>query len=109
MKELLEGCRPEGSIGREIEDYSLTSVGETSLRARLTKVVNNLITLGAILSIGNIVFCGMIFVVYGGDEERTKQARRVILWSILGFIGMITAYPIVNAVINFVFSVGSGS
>lgn len=93
----LSDCTPQGSIeadgGASVED----------VRDRVIQVADNLIILGSLAAIGGIVYSSFLFIFSGGDDGQATNARMGIIYSLAGFAAMLLAFPLVNAVINFVF------
>jgi len=52
----------------------------------------------AIISIVGIVIGGLMYVISGGDEEKTKSAKSIIFASIIGLVVALLGYAIVNTV-----------
>jgi hypothetical protein len=42
------------------------------------------------------------------EDEKSKKAKDIIKWSIIWFIWVLTASVIVNLLVNFIYSSGSG-
>ncbi len=49
------------------------------------------------------MYSSFLFIFSNGDDGQAKNARMGIIYSLVGFAAMLLAFPIVNAVINFVF------
>lgn len=94
----LSDCVPTGSISTDDGDADIASVKD-----RIIQVADNLIILGSLVAIGGIIYSSFLFIFSGGDDGQATNARMGIIYSLAGFAAMLLAFPLVNAVINFVF------
>ncbi len=57
------------------------------------------IVLGVILTIGFLVYGGILWTTSGGDKQKLEKARKTILYSIIGLIIIALAFVIINVVL----------
>ncbi len=69
-------------------------------------IANRVITLAAVVAIAGIVFAGFHMVSAFGDDEKLKQGKEALKWSVLGFALALLSFPLVNATVNFFYSTG---
>lgn len=55
-----------------------------SLPELLTIVLNALIQIGTIVLVLALVYVGFLFVAAQGAEEKIRDARRALLWTVIG-------------------------
>ena len=75
-------------------------------RQRIVDIANQIIAIGALLSVGAIVYAAFLYVAYAGDEDRVKHAKSSLKFGIIGFVVMLLSFPIVNMIVGLVYSVG---
>ncbi len=69
----------------------------------MIQIANNIIIAGSLLAIAMIIYSSILFIVSNGDDSQAGTAKKGILYSLLGFGLTLIAFPLVNALINFVF------
>lgn len=100
----LSGCTPKGSITIPGDDYKLAS----GVKGKVVKITNQIILAGSILSVGGIVFSSIMYTTAFGSDDRIKKAKESLKFSIMGFVVMLLSFPLVNAIINLIYSVSAG-
>ncbi len=101
VSQALGGCTVQGSITSD--DYTIAG----GVKAKVVKTTNQLIVAGSILSVGGIVFASILYVTAMGDGEKVKKAKTALQFSIVGFAIMLISFPLVNAIVNLIYGVGS--
>lgn len=76
------------------ETWQLTQVAEAIDNARLL-----LYEVGGGLAVVFLVYAGFVYVTAYGNEERAAQAKKIIIWTIVGIVVMICAGLIIDEVI----------
>lgn len=77
-------------------DVTLTNpLGSNSIADILDRVAKYLITLGGIIVVIMILIGAFQILTAGGDPEKVKTGRHTILWSVVGFAIVLSAYGIV--------------
>ena len=97
-----------GGIGASRGDgvpSSLTD-GNGSL---ITRIINFLLYLIAVISVVMLIVGGFRYVISGGQKEAVTAAKNTILYAIVGLLVAIFAYPIVVFVVNAVMGNSSGT
>ncbi len=70
MSEALQRCKPsKGFI--EASDYTF----DGGARKRIVDIANQIILVGSLLSVGAIVYAGILYTIAAGDDERIKLAK----------------------------------
>ena len=73
--------------------------------AFLNLVVTFLILLATVIFLWGIIK----YILAGGDEEKVKEARHLIIWGIIFLAVMVGVWGFVNIVLDFLFSSDSGN
>jgi type IV secretory pathway VirB2 component (pilin) len=90
---------PTGTTGEEIA----SGVSDIILN-----VLNILLGLLALIAVIVIIYAGVKYILSGGDEDRAKDAKRIILYAIIGLVIIGLSATVVNFVINTFFSSSDG-
>jgi hypothetical protein len=60
---------------------------------------------GGVLAVAGIVVSAIIMVTALGDDKKLGEAKNGLKFSIIGFLCIVIAFPLVNAVINLIYGV----
>lgn len=82
------------------EDYKIAS----GVKAKVVKITNQIILAGSLLAVGGIVYSAILYVTALGADEKIKHAKESLKYSIIGFAVTLISFPLVNAVINLIYS-----
>ena len=88
---MLEGLRLFGSY---------IGLSDTDPRLILARLIHRALGFVGIILLLMILSSGFSFMVSGGDEEKTASAKRTLINAIIGVIIILSAYSIVNFVMN---------
>ncbi|MEX0649699.1 MAG: pilin [Candidatus Andersenbacteria bacterium] len=77
-----------------------TDANETKVIAIIQKVINVFLSIIAIIAVGMLIYGGVLFLTSAGDETKTKQAKNLILYVVVGLIVIGLSAVIVNFTIN---------
>lgn len=66
----------------------------------VAQFVRAILVLVAVLATGAIVAGGIMYITSLGNEEKTRRAKMIILFAIIGLIAAILSVLITNVVIN---------
>jgi hypothetical protein len=105
---LTDGCLEQGTYTSNLvnstdpTDASLSWKG----RERIKQFVDRLIAFGMLLAIGWLVVWGAYMASSIGNDQKVKKGKDAVKWSVIGMIVLIFSYPLMNAVINFVYQLG---
>lgn len=64
----------------------------------LTTILNWILAIIGIAAVLGIVIGGLMYIVSGGDETKTKNAKSLIFASIIGLVIALVGYAIVNTI-----------
>jgi hypothetical protein len=75
---------------------------EGSLRTLALKIVNYFLTFLGIVAVMMIIFGGVTYVTAAGKQESIDNAKKIILYALLGIIIILLSFAIVNTVLSSV-------
>jgi heme/copper-type cytochrome/quinol oxidase subunit 2 len=75
----------------------------------LTAILGLMITVGSIVIVIMLVYVGFLFVTAQGAEEKIKEARHALLWTVIGALILLGAQAISTGIQATVSALGSGS
>lgn len=76
----------------------------TTFQEIIEGIVNYLFTIASIIAPAMIVVGAILFMTAGGSPERVKTAKRVILWTVVGFLIILFSKGLINLV-NYIIGV----
>jgi hypothetical protein len=91
------------------EDVAVTvgaGSGKEGVKKLIANIAEKVIQFGALFAIGAIVFSGIRYTLSTGDDEKIKSAKNTAIYAIIGLVLLLTAYPLVDIVIYFIYSLG---
>jgi len=74
--------------------------GEGSIRELALRIVNYFLTFLGIVAVMMIIFGGVTYVTAAGKQESLDNAKKIILYAILGILVILLAFAIVNTVLG---------
>ena len=96
-----------GPLGNAIS--SLDTVGSKAgvsqgssadLPTFIGKILNVLFGAFGIILVLYIIYAGILYMTAGGEEEKVKKAKKIIMQTVIGIIIIVAAYSISNFVIT---------
>ncbi len=73
-------------------------LGTDSFYDLLDSITTAVIYLSAPIAIGAIVYSGYLYISSGGEEKELEKAKKVITWTIVGFIIILSAKGLILAI-----------
>ncbi|QFR38660.1 hypothetical protein A9Q91_00300 [Candidatus Gracilibacteria bacterium 28_42_T64] len=92
----LPGCA-DTDVANPIPSDISKNIGTTLV----TNIISQMIQYVAVVAVISLMLSGVMYLVSGGEEEKTKRAKSWIMWSLVGVFMSIFAYGIVKIVNNF--------
>ncbi len=80
---------------------------KAGIKELIVSVSRTILQFGALFAIGAIVYAGIRYTTSGGDEEKLKWAKNTVIYAAIGLILILTAFPLVNLIVEFIYSFGS--
>ena len=68
----------------------------------LGKVLDAVIAIGTVVVTIMLVYCGFLFVVAQGNEEKIRDARSALVWTVIGALVLLGAKVIEGVISNTV-------
>jgi len=87
----LPGCEQE-----EITDISEWSSDENVWIELVSNIIWQIIQFTAVIAIIALILSGIMYLLSGWEEEKTKKAKNWIIWSLVWVILSISAWWIIN-------------
>lgn len=78
-----------------------TGLSERATFNILWRVIETAIQYTAVIAVIAIMIGGIMYLLSSGDEEKTKKAQKVIVWSLVWVIVSISAYGLINIINHF--------
>ena len=88
-------CLKEGQGATGLE-----TSGQTDLNATVTTVINVILWVVGVISVGFIIYGGVKYAMSSGDSSKVKSAKDTLMYAVIGLIVSLLAYAIVNFVIG---------
>ncbi|PKL36514.1 hypothetical protein CVV38_01250 [Candidatus Peregrinibacteria bacterium HGW-Peregrinibacteria-1] len=73
--------------------------GETSLRQVVLNIVNFALGFLGLLAVIMIIYAGFLYVTAAGNQENVDNAKKIIMYAIIGIIIILISFAIVNTVL----------
>jgi len=67
-----------------------------------TSLVNWFAVIAGVMAVAGVIYAGIMFATAAGDAEKTKTAKSMLLWSVIGGVVIILAYGILMFATNFI-------
>jgi len=80
--------------------------GEGSIRALILRIVNYALTFLGIVAVMMIIFGGVTYVTAAGKQESIDNAKKIILYALVGIVIILLSFAIVNTVLQVATSGG---
>ena len=74
--------------------------GEGSIRRLVLKIVNFFLGFLGILAVIMVIYGGVTYVTAAGQDEAIQNAKKIILYSIVGIIIILLSFAIVSTVLG---------
>lgn len=93
-------ARPE--IGLEYaENIGLAASGEDDVRDMAVDIIQYLITFLGLIAVAIVLYGGFVWMTASGNEDRVAKAKKIIIAGVIGLIVILSAFAIVNFVLDF--------
>ena len=74
--------------------------GQGSFRQLALTVVNFFLTFLGLIAVVMIIYGGFLYVSAAGKEDKIEQAKKIIMYSVIGIIIILLSFAIVNTVLG---------
>jgi hypothetical protein len=96
---LLDNCMKETTVVAVKWDWKI----EWAFKEKINGWTNNIALFLALLSVGSIIYGGLMMTLSAWEDEKIKKAKDIVKWSLIGFLGVVLATTIVTLVINIIY------
>lgn len=91
---LLNACYAQGPIDLK------SPLAATTIEGIIKGIISFLFEIGIVLAPLMILAGGFLFVTAGGNLEQINRAKKIILWTIIGFLIVLLAQGIIGLIEN---------
>ena len=102
------GANTGGSGGQNVTLINPLGAG-TSLPTLLNDILQFVVQIGSIIVILMLVYVGFLFVTARGEPGKITEARRALLWTVVGALILLGAQAIAMGIQATVQALGTGS
>lgn len=81
-------------------EISAATGGEGSIRALALRIVNYFLTFLGIVAVMMIIFGGVTYITAAGKQESVDNAKKIILYALVGIIIILLSFAIVNTILG---------
>lgn len=82
-------------------DTEATSTWEAWVYEIIWNLIRLLIEYVAVIAVLAVMIGGIMYLLSWGDEEKTKKAKSVIIWALVGVLVSVFAWSIITVINNF--------
>lgn len=77
------------------------NISETSVYGIIGGVIAAMIKYVAVIAVIAVMIGGIMYLLSSGDEEKTKKAKTLIIWALVGVFISVAAWSMINILNNF--------
>lgn len=74
--------------------------GEGSLRGLILRIINYFLGFLGILAVVMVIYGGITYVTAAGKDEALQNAKKIIMYSLIGIIVILLSFAVVNTVLS---------
>jgi len=93
-----DGTMADATLGCANTPSAILST-QSSLLSIILKAADAIVTMAVALAVAVIIYGGIIYAISLGNEDKIKEAKNILFWSIFGLITALLAKYIVAAVL----------
>lgn len=87
-------------LGLDCAGQAHSGLTQGDPRVIVARIINISLSLLGTISVGLIVYAGFIWMTAGGEEEKVKEAQKIIFASVIGLLIILSAYAISTYVLK---------
>lgn len=88
------------SPGDNPELISGATGGEGSIRSLALRIINYFLGFLGIVAVIMVIYGGVTYVTAGGKDESIQNAKKIIMYSIVGIIIILLSFAVVNTILG---------
>jgi len=81
-------------------EVSTATGGEGSLRNLVLRMVNYFLTFLGVIAVIMIIYGGVTYVTAAGKDEAVGNAKKIIMYALIGIIIVLLSFAVVNTVLG---------
>ena len=93
-------CSGYNCIDNGLNATKLQDGGQTNLAETVQTIINVILWVVGVISVGFIIYGGVKYAMSSGDSSKVKAAKDTLMYAVIGLIVSLLAYAIVNFVIG---------
>ncbi|MBL4694006.1 hypothetical protein JKY72_01420 [Candidatus Gracilibacteria bacterium] len=74
--------------------------GETSIRGLVLTIINYFLTFLGLVAVIMVIYGGVTYVISAGNDEAVGNAKKIILYALVGIIIILLSFVLVNAILG---------
>lgn len=78
----------------------LGDLGSGGIPVVIGRIIRAIISLSGVLALAMFVYGGVTWMTAQGNSEKVEQARRTVVWSVLGLVLIFASYAMVGLVLR---------
>ncbi len=82
--------------------------GTGDFRELALRIVNYFLTFLGFLSVLMVIYGGILYITAGGEEEKAKKGKTIIMYAAIGIIIVLLSFAIINTILGAASSTVSG-
>lgn len=82
------------------EAIATATGGEGSLKALALKIINYFLGFLGIVTVIMVIYGGVTYVTAAGKDESLQNAKKIIMYSLVGIIVILLSFAIVNTILG---------
>lgn len=73
-------------------------LGTKSIPELIGRIIKGALGIVGSLSLIMFIFGGLTWMTSGGNEEKIKKGKQIIIWSVFGIVVIFTSYSVLNLI-----------
>jgi hypothetical protein len=105
VTDMIDGCMQDTTVVAVKDDWDI----EDGFKKKVQGWTNNIALFLWLLSIGAIIYWGLMMTLSTWEDEKIKKAKDIVKWSLLWLLWVILATTIVTLIINVMYGLSVAS
>jgi type IV secretion system pilin len=76
------------------------TAGEGSIRVLIVRMVNYFLGFLGLLAVIMVIYGGVTYVTSAGEDEKIQNAKKIIMYALIGLIIILLSFVIVKAIVS---------
>lgn len=79
---------------------SVATNNESSIRSLVLTIMNFALSFLGFVAVIMVIGAGILYVTSAGNDERTGQAKKILLYSVIGIVLILASFALVNTILG---------